>query len=114
MTTSRPTSQARCGASRIFFEIAVAPDLWPTLVEAAGFDTMRRDGTVLLDRLADIFEGGSRRFFNKGTNQRWRGVFHEEDLALYDAKMRETLPPDCARWVAGGRAGAGGDPPATA
>lgn len=88
-----------------FLHITVPANVWPTLVEAAGFEAMRRDGTVLMDRLAEIFEGGSKRFFHRGTNERWRGVFREEDLALYDAKLREMLPPDCARWVAAGAPG---------
>ncbi len=97
-----------------FLDISLPSDLWPTLVDAARFDAMRRDGTVLLDRLAEIFEGGSKRFFHQGTNERWRGVFHEEDLALYDAKVKKMLPPDCARWVAAGRSGAAEGAPATA
>jgi hypothetical protein len=40
---------------------------------------------------------------HEGTSGRWRGVFREEDLALYDAKVEAGLPPACARWVAHGR-----------
>ena len=47
--------------------------------------------------------GRRRRFFHKGTNGRWRGVFREEDLALYDAKVAAEFSPACARWVAHGR-----------
>jgi aryl sulfotransferase len=99
-----------------FLGIAVPAEVWPALVEAAGFGAMRRDGAVLIDRLADIFEGGSRRFFHKATKDRWRGLFRGEDLFLYEAKAGALLAPDCARWVAGGRSGAaeghpGGDDP---
>ena len=52
---------------------------------------------------AAIFQGGAARFFHQGTNGRWRGVFHEEDLALYDAKVEAEFSPECARWVAEGR-----------
>lgn len=90
-----------------FLEISITPTLWPELVAAAGFDAMRRDGDVLMSTLADIFQGGSQRFFFKGSNERWHGVFREEDLALYDAKVRALLPPACAHWVAQGRLGSG-------
>lgn len=59
-----------------------------------------------MESVAAYFEGGSNRFFHKGTNGRWRGVFREADLTLYDAKLRGELPPACARWLAYGRSGA--------
>ena len=86
-----------------FLGIPVPPDAWPGLVEAAGFGAMRRDGEALMGSVAASFRGGAARFFHAGTNGRWRGVFREEDLALYDAKVEAELPPDCARWVAHGR-----------
>ena len=89
-----------------FLGIPVAPQVWPGLVEAAGFAAMRRNGEVLRGSVAARFQGGGGRFFHKGTNGRWRGVFRDGDLALYDAKLGAELPPACARWVAHGRSGA--------
>jgi len=86
-----------------FLDIPVVPALWPELVEAAGFEAMRRDGDTLMSSVASSFKNGSQRFFFKGTNERWRGVAAEEDLALYDAKAEAMLAPECARWVARGR-----------
>ncbi len=86
-----------------FLSIAVAPDLWTQLVDVAGFEAMRRDAEVLMGSTAAIFQGGASRFFHKGTNKRWHGVFRSEDLALYDEKVRTTLPPLCSQWVASGR-----------
>jgi aryl sulfotransferase len=70
---------------------------------AAGFEAMRRDGTALMGNVAAIFQEGSSRFFHRGTSERWRGVFREEDLVLYEAKATAMLSPTCARWVANGR-----------
>ena len=64
---------------------------------------MRRDGEALIPNLAPLFKNRSQTFFFKATNGRWRGVLAEADLALYEAKVRAMLSPDCARWVAGGR-----------
>jgi aryl sulfotransferase len=86
-----------------FLDIAVAPALWPELVEAAGFEAMRRAGATLMSTVASIFKEGSERFFFQGTNERWRGVVRAEDLARYDAKAKALLPPACARWTAEGR-----------
>jgi aryl sulfotransferase len=93
-----------------FLDIRVAPDLWPALVEAAGFEAMRRDGAALMGNVADTFQGGSSRFFHKGTNERWRGVFSEEDLLLYEAKAATSLSPPCRVWVADGWRRADDDP----
>ena len=90
-----------------FLAISVAPDLWPRLVAAAGFGAMRRDGDTLMSSAAAIFRDGSRSFFFKGSNGRWRGVINEEDLALYEKKAEAMLAPACARWLAQGRAQAG-------
>jgi aryl sulfotransferase len=87
-----------------FLDISVPPDVWPELVEAAGFDVMRRDGQTLMGNVAAIFQGGSSRFFHKGTSVRWRGVFRVEDLVLYEAKLTAGLSPACAQWVTNGRA----------
>ena len=86
-----------------FLGITVPSLCWPELVLAAGFDAMRRDGDTLMSTLANRFQGGSQRFFFQGRNERWRGVFSQEDLARYDAKVRAFLSPACARWVALGR-----------
>ena len=95
-----------------FLDIFVPSDVWPQLVDAAGFEAMRRDGDVLMSEIAASFKEGSRGFFFKGTNERWRGVFFEEDLELYEAKAEAMLAPECARWVARGRAQSG-DPALT-
>jgi len=82
-----------------YLGIDVDEALWPSLVEAARFDTMRRDGNALMSNVASIFRGGKEAFFFKGTNGRWRDIISSEDLALYDAKVEALLSPDCAEWV---------------
>ncbi len=95
-----------------FLDIEVPPDLWPELVEAAGFAAMRRNGAALMGAHARMFAGGPDTFFNRGDNARWRDVFDAADLALYDKLVASRLTPDCAAWIAQGRAGA--DPEAEA
>ena len=90
-----------------FLEITLPDSLWPTLVEAGSFTSMRREGGTLLPSAGNQFEGGAERFLFKGTNGRWRDVLTEEDLALYDAKVREKLTPGLAVWLEHGRSAAG-------
>jgi aryl sulfotransferase len=90
-----------------FLGIDIAASLWPELVGAADFGAMRRQGEALMGQGAGIFREGSQRFFFKGSNERWRGVAAEADLALYEAKTEAMFMPACARWVAEGRLRAG-------
>lgn len=94
-----------------FLQIEVAHEKWPELVKAAGFDAMRRDGDALLGNLTSLFRDGSQTFLYKGINGRWRGVAREDDIALYEAKAKAMLSPECALWLEEGRRG--GDPQPT-
>ena len=64
---------------------------------------MREVGDTLMGAGATMFQGGGWTFFHQGTNERWRGVFREDDLALYETKVQAMFPPSCALWVAQGR-----------
>ena len=90
-----------------FLKISLPPAILPSLVEAASFESMRRDADQLLSAHGKMFKGGNELFFFKGQNQRWRGVVDDADLALYDAKVTQMFSPACAAWVAQGRLVAG-------
>lgn len=89
-----------------FLGIDVPGTIWPTLVEAATFERMRSVGLELMPRVKQMFAGGAADFFQKGENDRWRGVLDDEDLALYETKVRAKLSPACAAWLLRGRLGA--------
>jgi aryl sulfotransferase len=90
-----------------FLDIAVNEPTWPSLVAAASFESMQAAGDDLMPQMKVMFSEGSRRFFNKGVNGRWRGVLTDDDLVLYDAKVREKFSPGLAAWLEGGRHAAG-------
>jgi aryl sulfotransferase len=92
-----------------FLGIDVPESIWPALVAAAGLEQMRRVGAELLPRMKQLFDGGAAEFFQKGENDRWRGVLSDNDLDLYQAKVRARLTPACAAWLRQGRL-ATGDP----
>lgn len=89
-----------------FLSIEPPEARWPELVEAATFETMKRNGAILIPHASGAWEGGSDRFLFKGTNGRWREVMTAEDLALYD-QVAARMTPGLARWVEQGRLGAG-------
>lgn len=92
-----------------FLDIAISEEILPSLLRAASFESMKRDGAALMPGVTGMFNGGAERFFNRAQNGRWKDVFRSEDLAAYDAKLAATLPPACIRWLEGGKR-AVGDP----
>jgi aryl sulfotransferase len=83
--------------------IDVPEEKWPRIVDAATFDTMKRNADKIVPDAEMLWKGGGRTFINKGTNGRWRDVLTAEDLALYPKAVERTLSPDCARWLEAGR-----------
>ena len=90
-----------------FLGIAVDPAVWASLVHAAEFAQMQAAGKTLMPHAEAMFPEGARRFFNKGTNGRWRDVLTADDLAQYDAKLRSSCGPGLAAWLESGRRGRG-------
>jgi aryl sulfotransferase len=88
-----------------FLSIEIEEDLWPELVDAATFDSMKSKADELMPSASEIWQGGGQTFLHKGTNGRWRDVFREEDLAVYDAKVKEEFSPELAHWIEFGRLG---------
>ena len=86
-----------------FLDIPVNEAIWPSLVEAATFEAMKRDGDQLLAGMEMGFEGGHRSFLHKATNGRWLGEVDETDHRRYRAKMEAALSPALIGWLEGGR-----------
>ena len=96
-----------------FLDIETPEEVLAELVRAARFESMQNDGSALLVDIDTFFDRGHKRFLNKGTNGRWKDVLSDEDLARYDALVKERLSPGAAAWIEHGRHGAG-DPRALA
>jgi aryl sulfotransferase len=88
-----------------FLNIEIAEGLWPKLIEAAGFESMKSNAAELMPSAGDIWQGGGDTFIHKGTNGRWRDVVAQEDLDLYDAKVNAEFSAELAQWVESGRLG---------
>jgi aryl sulfotransferase len=86
-----------------FLDITISENVWPQIIAAGDFGSMKKDFDKLMPSAGLIFEGGGDRFLHKGTNRRWDGVVAAEDLALYDAKVKEQFSPTLARWCEQGR-----------
>ena len=85
-----------------FLGITIPESLWPSLVKAAGLDEMRQEAKAA-GGMDFAFKGGADTFFNKGINGRWQGVFRDDDLAAYDARVKREFSPELAHWLERGR-----------
>ena len=94
-----------------FLGIELPVDLWPEIVEAAGFTAMKSAAEQLMPQAGGVWKGGGNTFINKGTNRRWEEVCRPDDLARYEAKVRAEFSPSLAAWCEHGRLVAG-DPSA--
>jgi aryl sulfotransferase len=90
-----------------FLEIDTPKDRLPEFSQAAQFESMRADGGSLMPHHQQMFDRGHERFFNQGTNGRWREALTSEDVARYEALVRQRLPAAAAAWVTHGRLVAG-------
>jgi aryl sulfotransferase len=90
-----------------FLGIATPEILMPSLVEAAGFETMKKDGDALFPKLKQVFDRGADRFINKGRSGRWREYLKSGDVTRYEAIVKRASTPGLARWLEGGRRIAG-------
>ena len=81
--------------------IDVPDDAWPRVVDRCTFENMKARSAEIGD-FTRLFEGGAETFLFKGTNNRWREVLTEDDLARYDARVSELLPADARAWAEAG------------
>lgn len=68
---------------------------------------MKSHGDELMPNAQQMFDLGSSRFLNQGTNSRSQNVFTADDLKRYDAQVKARFAPDLARWLEHGRLVAG-------
>jgi aryl sulfotransferase len=94
-----------------FLHVDIAAESIERMAGSATFSAMRRDAEKLIPNVAKNFEGGALRLMNKGQSGRWRDVYDEADVELFDKKLRCAVPEPYADWLLSGRiAGTGIDP----
>ena len=63
------------------------------MIEAAGFEAMRRAGDTLRGETGAAFRGGGGTFFHHGENGRWHGRLDATDLG-FTTRRSQRLPED--------------------
>jgi aryl sulfotransferase len=90
-----------------FIGIKTPDDLWPQLVEAATFDSMKRNGGAIMAGVEQVVEGGHESFLHRGTNNRWKNVLTDADIAAYEERVKAEVSPALSEWLREGRLVAG-------
>ena len=91
-----------------FLGVAIDPRHWPDQVARCTFEAMKSRASEI-GRFAH-FVGGGETFLHKGTNDRWRDVLTEGELARYDAAVAKFLSPEQASWLERGSLAVGWRP----
>jgi aryl sulfotransferase len=89
-----------------FCNITIDEDMWPALVDAARFESMKRDAKKLAPGAERAFKGGAESFIYKGTSGRWRNALSAEELDLYERCIAR-LDAGLRAWLENGRLIAG-------
>lgn len=90
-----------------FLTIPLPEEMLPSILKEVTLEAMRVRADRLDPGIMGIFKEGSKTFYFKGTNGRWKDVLSAEELALYDAKAAQVLTPECRAWLEQGRVALG-------
>lgn len=85
-----------------YLEIDVPEHAWAGIIKAVSFNEMKRQGELYAPGGGQFWKGGAQTFLHKGTNNRWRDVLSDEELALYDTACEHVLTPECREWLENG------------
>lgn len=88
-----------------FLKIEVPDQLWPALIDAANFTSMKNNADILAPQSAKNEWKDTSNFFYKGTDGQWQSELGEEELALYYRAMSDNLEPELINWLENGRLG---------
>jgi hypothetical protein len=81
--------------------IDVAEDLWPRLVQAATFESMRTRAATTVPAGGPDHWIDPTAFFSRGTSGQWCELLDDADLARYAARVRSLASDDLVEWVHG-------------
>ncbi|MEQ1753298.1 MAG: sulfotransferase domain-containing protein [Micropepsaceae bacterium] len=85
-----------------FLGVHTPDSVWPSLVQSATFEAMKRDGGKLMPAADASFQGGHEGFIFQGRNERWRQVLSEDDVELFRGRAASAFDPELQGWLATG------------
>jgi len=82
-----------------YLNIPINEDIWPTLVEAVSFKSMKADADLMAPGSSKGAWKDNSNFFHKGTNKRWQGVLSEAQIVAYSKLAERELGAGLATWL---------------
>jgi aryl sulfotransferase len=79
--------------------IDIAPERIRELAPAARWDAMRSRAAVVAPNSDIGIFRDLENFFHRGESGQWRALLDADDLAHYEARVRQLASPELARWV---------------
>jgi hypothetical protein len=89
-------------------ELDVPEELWPALVEAATFESMKRHADQLAPEVDNGAWHNNTQFFHKGTSGQWADVLSRENLDFYDKVKVDRMGLELTVWMEQGSGSAAG------
>ena len=91
--------QAEMHRLAALLQIEVEEALWPQLIDAAGFESMKNNADMLAPEADNGAWHSNRQFFHKGTSGQWADVLSAENLAFYDEVKFERMGRTLTEWM---------------
>jgi hypothetical protein len=79
-------------------DIDVPEAVWPSLIDAATFASMRSRADVLTPNPSGVLKSNTA-FFRRGTSGAGRELLSNAELAHYEARVSGMAPPDLLEWL---------------
>jgi aryl sulfotransferase len=93
-----------------YLDIPINEAIWPQLLEGVSFARMKANAEKMAPGVTGGMWKNPAQFFDKGENQRWRGLISPEQSARYEEVTRKRLTPDLYDWLAHGTLKEGATP----
>ncbi|MBF8184697.1 sulfotransferase domain-containing protein [Nonomuraea sp. K274] len=78
--------------------ISMPEEVWPALVKAATFDSMRSRADRLLSNAGGLLKDTAA-FFRRGASGSGRELLTDDEFARYQERTRQLAPPDLLEWL---------------
>jgi aryl sulfotransferase len=85
-----------------YLAIPIDETKWDAILEYCSFDYMKQHATKTVPVGGIWLDGGTRTFFYKGKNGRWRDTLTAEESQKYERMAKEQLGEPCEHWLSTG------------
>jgi aryl sulfotransferase len=82
-----------------FLNIMVEDSRLNKIIKHCTFKYMKKNSKKYAPFSGELWNGGAKVFFKRGTNKRWKNMLTDEDIYNYEKTAYSKLGSDCAKWL---------------